>query len=443
MQRSNKIFFAIIGFAALATVVILSSRPDREARAWATVETVCTECHNDSDYAGDLSFAGMSLESVADHPEIFETVVSRLRGRFMPPPGNPQPEQAEIDALVNRIEQALDASADPQIGFVRAQRLSRDEYAHAVKGLLDVDIDPAEYLPTEIEVEGFTNIASALSVSPAFVEQYVNVARIVAHLAVGEPVPRVAAAYFPPPAEGQQSYIDGFPLGTRGGTKITHNFPASGEYRLTIKNVGVGLYPSALETEHTLVVLVDKNEVFRANVGGPEDLAFANRGGAPAHAQILARFADIPLNVDAGVHELIITFVERSRASSDEQIAGFSPTRNFSFSGAPRVPGINGGIDLLGPFESTGVVRTASRDLLFVCQPEVPEEERECAERITANLAERAFRRPATQADLDRLMPFFELGRLGRGGFDEGIENGRHGRSRESGLPLSNDQPVG
>ena len=47
-------------------------------------------------------------------------------------------------------------------------------------------IDPEEYLPTEIEVDGFTNIAAALTVSPIFLEQYVGVAREVSRLAVGE-----------------------------------------------------------------------------------------------------------------------------------------------------------------------------------------------------------------------------------------------------------------
>jgi hypothetical protein len=86
------------------------------------------------------------------------------------------------------------------------------------------------------------------------------------------------------------------------------------------------------------------------------------------------------------------------------------------------VPGVSGGVDLRGPFVSTGLSRTASRELLFVCEPEVPARERPCAERIAARLIERAFRRPAAQADLDRLMPFYEEGRLGDGGFDEGIE---------------------
>ncbi|HUF71572.1 MAG TPA: DUF1592 domain-containing protein [Gammaproteobacteria bacterium] len=422
MQSVSKWLFAPLGIAAATVGAVYWLDRDRDRDAWATLETACTGCHNDTDFAGELSFAGMTLDSIPGHPEIFESVVRKLRGHFMPPPGEPRPGQAEIDALISQLERSLDANAARTPGYVRARRLSRTEYGRAVKGLLGVDIDPAEYLPTEIEVDGFTNVASALSVSPTFIEQYVNVARTVAHLAVGEPVPKVAAAYFPPAPDNQRAYIDGFPPGTRGGIRIRHSFPADGEYRLTINELGVGLYPSALETEHTLVVLVDKEERFRRNIGGPEDLALSNRGGAPARAEIMARFADIPLEVKAGAREIIITFIERSRALSDDQIAAGSGRGDSSYAGAPRVPGINGGIDLLGPFESTGLSRTASRELLFVCEPEVPARERPCAEQIAARLVERAFRRPATEADLDRLMPFYEEGRLGPGGFDEGIE---------------------
>ena len=52
----------------------------------------------------------------------------------------------------------------------------------------------------------------------------------------------------------------------------------------------------------------------------------------------------------------------------------------------------------------------------------MPERERACAEQIGTDLARRAYRRPVNQADLDRLMPFYEEGRSGPGGFDEGIE---------------------
>jgi hypothetical protein len=223
-----------------------------------------------------------------------------------------------------------------------------------------------------------------------------------------------------PPTDNQQAYIDGFPLGTRGGIRITHDFPADGEYRLTLKDLGVGLYPSALQNEHILIVLVDGDEAFRTTIGGPGDLALADQDGAPGRAEIMARFTDIPLQIEAGRHDLIVTFIERARGLSDEQIA--RGPGGLSYSGAPRIPGVSGGIDLIGPFHSPGVSRTASRAKLFVCEPEVPARERECAKQIATRLVERAFRRRVTQADLDRLMPFFEQGRAGRGGFDEGIE---------------------
>ena len=355
------------------------------------------------------------------HAEQFEAAIVKLRGRLMPPPGNPQPTTAEIDGLIASLERSIDEHAPPIAGYVAAQRLNRTEYAVAVKALLDVEIDPKEYLPAEIEIHGFTNIAAALSTSPAFVEQYVNAASAVAHLAVGEPKPKVANAYFPPPGGGQSAYVPGMPLGTRGGVKFTHTFPADGEYRISIAgDLGAGLYPRAVETRHTLVVLVDRNEQYRADIGGEEDLALINTGGAPARAELMKRFTDIPLQVTAGTHEIVVTFIERSRAADDENTA--DGAADFSFGGAARVPGITAGINMVGPFNSTGLTRTASRRKLFVCEPEVAERERECAVEITANLARRAFRRPVSQADLDRLMPFFEEGRKGPGGFDEGIE---------------------
>ncbi len=100
----------------------------------------------------------------------------------------------------------------------------------------------------------------------------------------------------------------------------------------------------------------------------------------------------------------------------------FTPQKTFSSTGAPRVPGLEGGINLIGPYNSPGLSPTASRKKLFVCVPEVPDRERACAEQITSHLARLAFRRPVSQADLDRLMPFYEQGRKGPGGFDEGIE---------------------
>jgi hypothetical protein len=396
---------------------------DRSEQHWAVVDSYCTECHNAAEATGDVVLENLGPEAIPAKAEIFEAAVRKLRARQMPPPGSPQPEQQAVDGLVSLIETAIDDNApDVSAGHVPIHRLNRTEYALAVQDLLGVEIDAAKYLPNEIEVDGFTNIAAALSVSPAFLEQYISVARTVARLAVGEEKPKLASAYFPPPVGDQDGYVDGMPLGTRGGTSFEHNFPTDGEYRITLTDLDVGLYPRSLETQHTLVILLDRAEVFRAKLGGVDDLALVNRGGAPARAQLMQRFANIPVQVTAGVHEIVVTFIERARASTDEPIHGFTPYGGFSFTGMMRVPRVIGGIQLAGPFGHTALSRTASREKIFVCQPETDAQERECAERITANLARRAFRRPIDQHDLDRLLPFFEAGRASRDSFDSGIE---------------------
>jgi hypothetical protein len=430
MQRRS----VIVGGSAAAVAVVFAAvavhrsgalwgTPKLTEEQWSSLKTYCADCHSAAEAAGDVVFEGVAAAAIPAKPELFETAVRKLRGGLMPPPGNPRPEQAQIDAFIASAERAIDEAAPEHVaGHVSVQRLNRTEYAATVKDLLGVEIDAKQYLPNEIEVDGFDNIAAALSVSPAFLEQYIRVARSVARLAVGEATPKLQSAYFPPPTDdAQDDYIDGLPLGTRGGASFRHAFPTDGEYRFTIADLDVGLYPRALESEQTLVMLLDRNEVFRAKLGGRDDLALVDHGGAPARAEIMQRFASIPVSVTAGVHEVIVTFVERTRASTEEPIEGFTPYGGFSFTGKMRVPRLIGGIEVKGPFAPTGVSRTLSRAKLFVCEPETASDERACAERIVENLARRAYRRPVTQEDLERLMPFYEAGRES-GSFDLGVE---------------------
>jgi hypothetical protein len=425
MARSTLLLGAA-GAAALAVAALVVHRAgilgDRGEEQWTLVQSYCVECHNAAESAGGLVLEGMGPDSVPLDPQVFEAAIRKLRGRLMPPPGGPQPEQPRVDSFIAWLERTIDRSAGlPRAGHVPIQRLTRTEYATAVRDLVGVDIDAAEFLPAEIEVDGFDNIAAALSVSPAFLEQYVGVARHVAHVAVGETVPKVTSVSFPGATDDQDDYIDGMPLGTRGGVRFTHNFLADGEYRITITDLDVGLYARSLESEHTLVMLVDRNEVFRAQLGGREDLQFVNRDGAPARAEIMQRFAKIPVQITAGVHEIAITFIERARAATEDHIFGFQPYGGFSYTGEMRVPRLIGNVGVEGPFGATGLSRTASRDKIFVCTPAAAAEEFPCAERIAKTLATRAFRRPADASDLERLMPFYENGRAA-GNFDTGVE---------------------
>lgn len=391
---------------------------------WSTIETYCFGCHNEGVRSGNLILDKLAADSVSKNPEIFEKVVRKLRGRQMPPPGLPQPPQQEVDALIGWLEATLDESGKAQLaGHVPVQRLNRTEYANAVKDLLAVDIDPSQYLPADIAVEGFSNIAAALTVSPAFLEQYINAARAVASMALGKPTPELVKASFPAPANGDQDgYVDGMPFGTRGGTRFEYTFPADGEYRFTIKDLDFGLYPRGVENETNVIVLIDRKEVFRVKIGGDADREFVDRGGgAPAGAKLMQRVTDIPLQVKAGKHEVVVTFVERSRVATDDLIAGGTQYNGFGFKGYLRLPRLIGPVEIAGPQANAGPTRTLSREKLLICKPEGPAQELACAERITRDIAGRAFRRPVAKKDMDGLMAFYDAGQK-FGGFNAGIE---------------------
>jgi len=206
-------------------------------------------------------------QSAGEDAHVWEKALRKLRGNQMPPPGSPQPPQKDVESFVAWMENTLDTNATgPKAGYVPIQRLNRTEYAASVKTLVGVDVNQKDVLPQDIQVEGFDNIADALSVSPAFLDQYVTAARHIAQVAVGNPNPRVSSVKYP--VDANQNPDDPPPLGTWGGVKFKHSFPADGEYQITLTNLAVGPYSNALERENTVVILIDGRTVFRKSSAG-------------------------------------------------------------------------------------------------------------------------------------------------------------------------------
>jgi mono/diheme cytochrome c family protein len=398
----------------------------------AMLSTYCFTCHNTRVKIGGLALDGLNLQAPAENAQIWEKALRKLRGRLMPPPGNPQPAQKDIDSFIAWMENTLDSSAKgPKAGYVPIQRLNRTEYAASVKALVGVDVNANDVLPQDIQVGGFDNIATVLSISPAFLDQYVTAARQIAKLAVGSPNPKVSNVKHSL-AASQEGELP-LPPGTRGGMRFKHNFPTDGEYRINVLDLSLGLYTATIENESTLVLMVDGKIVFRKPIGGPADQALVDRKGPVGRDEIMSRFTKIPVQVEAGVRDVVVTFIDRSHVESDENVAaGFGGVGALGFgAGNGRMPRLGDGVEILGPYNPTGVSRTPSRALIFVCDPKTGEAT--CARKITENLARRAFRRPVTAEDVNSLMPFYETGRRGAqarqgaasnnaGSFDFGIE---------------------
>jgi mono/diheme cytochrome c family protein len=419
--------------ACLPLIWLAFSAPASAAQAATAVSTKalndvikknCVECHNTEEWAGSLALDTMDLSHAGKEPEVWENTINKLRGRLMPPAGKKQPSQADVDALIGFLETSIDsATKSTRVGHVPVQRLSRIEFAASVKDLIGVEVDARQALPTEVEVEGFSNIASALGVSPSFVEQYISATRRAVKLAIGDPVPRMAKVTM----TASQAPLNSYPLGTRGAAggggggafggggsmRFTYTFPADGEYHFNITEedyIGMGLYPRGAENAATLIVLLDGVEVDRKTLGGGEWLDIADRDG-PAGKKILLSWVTTKANVTAGKHEVTMTYIERSRALGN----GAQDT------GRPSLPGLQTAVEIQGPFAPAGRSMNDARARIFTCLPKTNTEQRPCADRIARDFATRAYRRPVTDADVTPLMKFYDTGSKEAGGFEAGV----------------------
>ena len=372
----------------------------------------------------------MSPEHIAADAQTWEAAIRKLRGGLMPPAGAPRPETEAVAELVSWLEDEIDSAAAVAPGRVSMRRLNRREYEYAIRDLLALEVDAAALLP-EDNVEGyFDNNADALQVSPAFVDQYVYAARQVAIEAVGnldalpetitygDPANMVIS--LPPqgaPGTGrQQHHIEGMPFGTRGGFIVTHNFPADGEYELTIGDMALAREVPRMEFENTVVALLDGEEFYRTNIGGEADHKAIDQRLDPAVEEINNRLRKIRFKATAGQHQLAVTFVHRSFAESDERI------RTIALEGGQERIQAAHALQIRGPLSVTGLGDSPSREKIFICEPAEAGEERRCALDIVANLAERAFRRPVTDEDLEGLMAFYDAG-FKEGGFEHGVRD--------------------
>ena len=411
--------------------------PGAPAGGWqrALLDRYCVACHNDRLRTADLALDTHDVTRIADAPEIWETVVRKLRAGAMPPLPRPRPDAATYDRFVGWLESELDrtAAANPNPGRTEAfHRLNRTEYHHAVRDLLDLEIDVAELLPADGASYGFDNIAGVLGVSPTLLERYLAAARKISRVAVGRPAPSATAEVFRLASDlPQDDWVAGMPFGTRGGGVFRHVFPEDADYLFRVRlarNAGDNL--AVFEVPHTLEASLDGALVRTFTVGGPPP-ADAPRDSDEYRAwrdrqRTIDRDWEFRLPVKAGPHELSVTFVRQTAAYPETLRQPYLRPYTSITGGDTRVQPYLGSVTVTGPFAASGgppVEETPSRRRIFVCRPAgaTNAEWTECASRILSSLARRAYRRPVAGADLDVLLRFFDEGRR-EGGFDAGVE---------------------
>ncbi|HEV8393570.1 MAG TPA: DUF1592 domain-containing protein [Vicinamibacterales bacterium] len=385
------------------------------------VTTYCVSCHNDRAKVGGFSLAAADAAQVERSAEAWEKVVVKLRSRSMPPAGMRRPDNNTYDAVSQWLEQELDraALARPNPGRpANLHRLNRGEYANAIRDLLGIDVDAAALLPPDTQAYGFDTNADALSIEPALLDRYLTAAATIARIAVGDPsvAPAVERYTAVQGNANEQTWLwqterlsEDFPLGSRGGIAARHYFPVDGEYDLRVRLART--YADVirgLQAPSDIDVRVDGVRVGKFTVGGAKAPAESQDADEPLHVRV---------PVKAGSRQIVATIVKTDGARPE----GLGPDRIPIWNRDGDVPTFPLGISSLlvtGPYNGRVPAESPSRQRIFECDGRG--DATECATRILAILARRAYRRPATAADAQTLMEFFAGARAG-GSFDDGI----------------------
>jgi hypothetical protein len=184
------------------------------------VKQYCGKCHNDTMKRGNLTLSRFDVATPFGQMDVAEGMVAKLRAGMMPPVGSARPKGDTLDALVLELETRLDSMAvlNPDPGRRTFQRLNRAEYQAAVKQLLGLEIEAANYLPPDTKSDNFDNIADVQALSPTLLGAYLRAAGDISWLAVGNAKASAGATtYTMPKMASQTTHVEGAPFGTRGG----------------------------------------------------------------------------------------------------------------------------------------------------------------------------------------------------------------------------------
>ncbi len=342
----------------------------------------------------------------------------------MPPPGAPAPAKAELDAAIAALNKTLghSNSAVQSPGRVTARRLNRIEYDNTLHDLLGISLRPGTDFPLDDAGYGFDNNGDVLSISPLLMEKYTTAARAASRVAVyGEVAPKQPGKLtrFLGKKLQDDPTSNALPFSLRGALWTSYDFPVTGDYEFRMrignyrprenvsprqKELSRKFAPSPAEKAELaelnriadppvkMVMTVDGREIYSEVVEGNIDYAYA-------HGESIAR-----TRLTAGEH--------RFRASFPEYADMDDPRTNVNTDGRRKI--FVDYIDIVGPFNPAPAPKNPA---IFVC----PEHTPACARRIIENTATRAWRRPVTVAELDRLAKLAATVRKDSEKFDEGL----------------------
>jgi mono/diheme cytochrome c family protein len=352
---------------------------------------VCLGCHNQQLASGGMNIQPfLDSKSLTESREGWDIILQKLRAGEMPPAGMPKP--AKLDALIAYVQSRLDEidkSVKPDPGRVVAHRLNRYEYMNTVRDLLAVDFQADKNFPTDDSGYGFDNIGSVLTVSPLLMSKYMNAAQKIASRAMAlDPLPK--------PIEAEYSNRNkNTTKPERGVVEAQVRIDFDGDYTVRF----------GLQGE-------------RPPDGKPVDLSLSVDGKVVHTMSVETKPSKLVYFDPYSEEKMTVHLTEgehtvRAQFLNDDFAAALS---DKDFTNRKKNKYIDA-LTFIGPFASAG--ENASRKKILICEPKSGAA---CVQKIIANLANHAYRRPATSQETAAISHFVDFARAQGQSVEQGIQ---------------------
>lgn len=357
------------------------------------LKNTCSGCHNATTMSGGVNLAPyIDPSTVLEDRPSWEKILEKVESGEMPPKGFPRPPQAQVSALTKFIHgefDKADALVKPDPGRVTARRLNRNEYKNTIRDLLAVDFRADKDFPTDDSGYGFDNIGDILTISPVLMEKYLNAAETIASRAMGaDPLPKK-------PLEAAYDKNRGLRRLDFSTVEASHRVDFDGEYLVRFG------FPGERAADAKPVKM---NFWMDGQLLGALDVETK-----PSKLVYFNPFSDGEMRVylPEGDHVFRAAFLNDDFVKTIDPKDAYNDKKNKFI----------GSITFVGPFPSK--VEKASRKKILICDPASGQA---CVEKIVANLAHHAYRRPGTRLEVASLMKFVAMARSSGQSTEQGIQ---------------------
>lgn len=163
-------------------------KTDYESKVLPIIRSKCLECHRSDKSEGEFDLSKfLSGEAAVEAGDAWERVARRVRLNEMPPkdsPGLTDPEKSAFHRWVDSRpgqdlcrQLASDETQSWYRGHVMSRRLTRTEYANAIRDTIGLKVSPQDLPPSDgAGGEGFDTVGDTLFTSTIHLEKYLSIA---------------------------------------------------------------------------------------------------------------------------------------------------------------------------------------------------------------------------------------------------------------------------